>query len=460
MRNPIKSWVRNQLIKALSDEGNELFRQMFSMINDGSPIWVGEKQRDYIDKGYAYNDLIYSIISTKFEAARSIDWVAYKVKDKKAFRQYKAYNERGDTLLKSMKLKEQALEEVETGDAYKLLEKPNDYQSFNEIVQDYFAWTDLMGNFYLYGLESLRKEGQFQSIHVAPAHMVEIIAGTQFQPVKGYSIKDWFTDVISPHKILHIKNWNPDYRSDGRHLYGMSPLKAGGRVLTLDNAGIDASATMFKNQGVRGIIHRSAGQDNHGFTIEQALQLKNKLEQSYNNPDKAGALAATNAQVGFTNIGRTPVDLGILESMQQNLQRLCNVFQVPMELFAPGSTFSNKKEARKHMITTGVIPKLNVFRNRINRWLIQPYGNYFIDYDMMSIAELQDDIEKVATMLKGMDFITDNEKRRQMDYERYDHPLADTLFVSPNRIPITMAMYDTDPAAVELEMEKIRNGGT
>ena len=456
MKNPITSYIQRIALKALSEPGNQLFEQMFRWINTDMPIWLSSQQ-DYIDKGYAHNDLIYSIIKTKADAAKSIDWLAYKVVDEKAFRQYKSLTNQGYTIEKTAHLKKKALEEVNSGDAYKLIQEPNKYQTLNDVVEEYFSWIDLMGNFYLYGMPSAR-QGRFQSIHVAPSHWVEIIAGTLFEPVGGYRIKNWFNERINPAEILHLKNWNPDHDTDGRQLYGMSPMKAAARLLTLDNAGVDSAATTYKNQGVRGIIHRASGSDNMNFTPEQAAAIKEKLESDYSNPDKAGGLTATNAPVGYTRIGESPVDMGVLQSMQNNLIRLCNVFQVPVELFTPGSTFNNKAEARKNMITTGILPRMNIFRDRINRWLIKPYDQkWYIDYDIMSITELQDDLGKMVDMYSKMNWVTDNEKRTATNYDNYPHPLADTLFVDPNRIPIDMAMYDTTiPADIEEQLKRMK----
>jgi HK97 family phage portal protein len=451
----ISKYVKRLALKALQDEGNQLFRQMFEWINTDQPIWIGEDQQDYIDKGYLYNDLVYSIIKTKADAAKSINWLAYKVVDEKALRQYRALSEKGHTLDRTIKLRTKALEEIDSGEIFKLIDQPNKHQSMGEIVEEYFSWMDLMGNFYLYGLPAAMGKG-FQSIHVAPSHFVEIIAGSYLNPIKGYRMKSWFQDIIPAEQMLHIKNWNPDYDTSGRQLYGVSPLQAGGRILTLDNTGLDSSATTFKNQGVRGIIHRATGNDNMNFTLEQAAAIKEKVD-SWSSSDKAGGLAATNAPIGYTKIGESPVDMGILQSMSSNLQRLCNLLQVPVELFAPGSTFNNKSEARKHMITMGVLPKMNILRNRLNRWWVEPIGKgYWIDYDMMSITELQDDLEKISRMVSTMTWLTDNEKRSATNYDDYEHPLADSLFVDPNRIPIDMAMFDTGFENIDNEINKLR----
>jgi phage portal protein BeeE len=459
MKNPIKSYIERQVRKALTgNENNELFQQMFRWINAGHPIWVGDQQKDYIDKGYLYNDLVHSIVKTKADAAKAVTWLAYKVTDEKAHRQYRAMSRKEINLPRAVMLRNKAMAEIDGGEISALVESPNNYQTLQEIVGEYFSWMDVMGNFYLYGMPHLFKRGIFQSVHVAPAHMVEIIAGQYYDPIAGYRIKFVQDDPIPKEQVMHIKTWNPDYDPDGRQLYGVSPLRAGGRILTIDNEGLDTSGTVFSNQGVRGFISKSPQAGDTGGSVESFKLLKERMEQLANDKSKAGQLAYTNIPAVFTEIGRSPVDLGILQSMQNNLQRLCNVFQMPVELFAPGSTFNNKQEARKSMITTAVLPSLNIFRDKINKFFYAAYGpGYWVDYDLMSITELQDDLNKITDMLAKMNWVTENEKREATNYDTYEHPLADKLFVDPNRIPMDMAMFDTSFDPIDTELSKLRN---
>jgi len=464
--NPLKKYIARVAMKAMqADPGNELFAQMFEYLNKDLPAWLGKDPQDFIDKGYMYNDLVYSIIKTKQDIARSIDWQVYKVVDQDALKGYK-YSmkalQAGKNYMRNLKkaqgFKQKALEEVHNTEINRIIKKPNSYESWGQIIEGYFGWLDLTGNFYLYGLK--RSTGdKIQTIHVAPASQVEIILGTTFDPIKGYKLKNWMKGEIEPDNMLHIKNWNPDFdQTTARQLYGMSPLQPAARLLTLDNLGIDTSASSFKNSGVRALIHRAQQKGDIGseFTADQAEAIKKKIE-SWQGTDKANSLAATNAPVGVTEIGKSPVDLGVYTAMEKNTIRMCNVLQVPVELFLPGTTFSNKAEARKNMITTGILPKLDILKDRLNNWLVQPYGNFVIDYDMFSIVELQEDLNKIAEMLKGVDWFTLNEKREAMDQGGYENNLADQLWIDPMKMPIDQADYSTGFDEVDKSLEKLNS---
>jgi len=467
--NILQRWVQKQLMKVVAADQNELFRQMFQFVNNDIGITLRDT-KDFIDKGYLYNDLIYSIISTKQEIGKSINWLAYKVVDDKAFRgmhyHMKAYAKGINpamNLKNALNFRKKALEEVENTEANRLVKSPNGYQTLPEIISEYFGWIDLTGNFYLYKLTRDDAQRTVSSVHVAPSQEVEIVAGDWFDPIKGYRLKSYLAyNEIPKELIMHLKTWNPDFDYDGRQLYGVSPLQAGARILNLDNKGIDTSTANFNNSGVRGIIHRAtgAGNDGFGFTPEQADQMKKKIE-SWEGVEKSGKIVATNAPVGFTEIGKSPVDLGVFTAMDKNQVRLCNLFKVPPELFLPGTTFSNKAEARKNMITTGILPQMELLRDKLNEFMIAPLNvgreKYYIDYDLFSIAELQEDLGKISQMLQGATWLTDDEKREAMNYGEFGHPLAKELFVDPFKMPMSQVTYDSSFDDIDEELKRLKS---
>lgn len=443
-----------------TDPDNELFAQLFEQINSITNLGVmidGTDPKQFIDKGYLYNDLVFSLISIKYDMTLPIDWYAYEVVDEMKFRRI-GYLQKtiasGKDVNKNLKelskLKYKALKPAEGSEVARLINYPNSYKSFSELVAEFFVWMDLTGNYYLYGHQRSDTNDKIISLHNAPAHEVEIVAGTTFDPIKGYRIKAFVNnqnEVIPAEKVMHIKTFNPNYRIDGSHLYGISPLQAGYRIINLDNTGVDTSTSNFANSGVRGIITAMQNKDGMetGLTPEQAKQLKEKV-QSWSGKGKSGSVVATNAPVSFLDIGKSPVDLGVYTAMDKNMVRLCNLLKVPPELYMPGTTFSNKAEARKKMITAGILPYMDLFKQKFNQFAVKRYNRngkkYVVDYDMFSITELQDDLKSIMDMYAGKDWITKNEKREATNYpsiseEKDPAGLADTLMIDPFKVPLS-----------------------
>ena len=472
MKNPFNylfSRKQESTTTMQTDEGNQLFEQLFEFLTENLVVWAGKDTKEFITKGYMYNDLVYSIVRYTQEIGRSIKWQMQRVVDEKAYTRYQYHVKEiqaGKNILKSFELAQKyhtkAFEEVLTGPAFDLIKHPNSHQGFNEIIEEFFGWLSITGNFYLYGNKRDDSKGTFRSFHVAPSHQMEIIGGNWMNPIKGYKLKNWVKDFIPVEDILHIKNWNPDFDAAGRQLYGLSPLQAGARILTLDNLGIDTSASSYNNNGVRAIIHRAVtgkGDLSSEFTPEQAANIKQTIEK-WKGTTKAGSLAATNAPIGITEIGKSPVDLGVLDAMDKNAVRLCNLFQVPPELFLPGTTFSNKAEARKQLITAGILPKLDIFKEKFQRFAVDKLSDdrnkYVIDYDLFSITELQEDLSKIATMLQGADWVTDNEKREAMNYEADENPLANEIWKSPMNVPLSAFSTDTGFDEIDENLKRLK----
>ena len=60
-----------------------LSNMLYKNINRGQAINSFINKTDYIEKGYVRNAAVYSVISTRANAAKGIPWLVYKVKKRK-----------------------------------------------------------------------------------------------------------------------------------------------------------------------------------------------------------------------------------------------------------------------------------------------------------------------------------------------------------------------------------------
>ena len=74
-------------------------------------------------------------------------------------------------------------------------------------------------------------------------------------PVKGYKLNMGRTGAkpLPFEDVGHMRTPNLDY-TEGRQLWGMSPLRAGLLALDRSNSNYEASAKSFKNMGMAGIL--------------------------------------------------------------------------------------------------------------------------------------------------------------------------------------------------------------
>jgi HK97 family phage portal protein len=290
-----------------------------------------------------------------------------------------------------------------------------------------------------------------------PADQVKIVAGSYTDPIKGYKFDGLSKEMLDKNLVAHWKYVNPIWQSNGSGLYGMSPLKAASRVINNDNSGVDSETASFTNEGVKGIITGTNDKD-IDFTKEQADELLKKFRK-YNEQARKGKgnLAFNRAPINYHKIGETPVDMGVLDSRKFNKEILANIFRVhPSLLSTDASTLDNFQTARKALMTMSVLPDLDNLRDKLNNLVRRFYGEqYYIDYDIMAIDELQEDLEKKAKTLNSMDWITPNEKRRATNYDDYESEAADRIYTDMGQVPLGMSM-DTSIDEEDKQIEELR----
>ena len=429
-----------------------LFRYVNRDININPII----SKSDYITKAYLYNATVYSVISLRANAAKGVPWLVYKIKNSQKFRQYRDITRKDLNLHKTLVLKEQSLEEVENGPVNELLKAPNPFMSFADIIEGCFVYRDCTGDAYIYHVDNNITK-QILQLYLLPADKVRIVGREYLDPIGGYRCDEVFRDTLHKEKVMHWKYFNPKFSSDGSWLYGMSPLVAATRTINADNEAVNNEYASFANEGVKGILTGTEHTEIE-FTKDQADLLIKKLKKATERAKEGeGNIAFNRAPMNYLKIGETPVDLGVLDSRKYNKEVLCNIFRVhPALLSSDASTLDNLKEARKALMTISVMPDLDSFKENFNIMIQSSFGKeFYVDYDLLAIAELQDDIEKLAKTYQSMDWITANEKRAATNYEDYPDANADLLFTDMGKVPLGYGM-DSSFEQIDNEIDKRR----
>ncbi len=410
---------RNLLSKG-SQRTNDAFNKLVYRYIGDNLISSTESDDSYINKGYRFNSTIYSIVNLLSKAAASIPFQIYEVKNNNELKRYKALSSRiydNQTFLNTKLVQKRALVEVDDTELHELLERPNPAQSYNSWIQEIVAFGALTGNRYIYGItpETGANQNKFKELYVLPSQVVEIHSAGLMKPVSHYSLEYNGTHKIDADNVCHIKNFNPYYDGSGSHLYGMSPLKAGLRSMDMNNESLTTGVKYLQNQTARGMLVSDEGD----ITESQAKTLKDKFKNTYQGSNNAGDIIITPKKLSWVNFGLSASDLSLIEQYNASIKDLCNIYSVPSVLLnnTESSTYNNVKEAKKQLYQMSIIPELIKIREELNRWLVPTYGNkLYIDFDFVSIPELQEETEKIVTQMTQSWWLTPNEKRAAMNY--------------------------------------------
>jgi len=451
--------LRNGL-KAFNQQGtNESYNRFIYNHIGNSSISNNEYNDDYIEKGYAYNPTIYSLIQLISKSAITVPYNIYKKVDEGAMKEYKSLTSdtlNEESLLKAKLLRKHTLEEVEHSALGKLLERPNPAQSWAVFLEEMVGFGKLTGNRYVYGISPENGENKniYYQLYNLPAHLIEIKSDGIFKPVNKYTMmyNDNKYD-LDAEEVLHIADFNPDYSNDGTHLYGQSPIQAGMRVLTTSNEAVETNLKFLHNQSARGMLTP----DDDQLTPTQAQQMKDAFRRNFQGSKSANDVMITGKKFSWTNFGLSSSDLQLLESYNATIKDLCNLYGVPVQLLnnTESTTMDNYRTARKVLFTNAVIPELNKIRDELNRWLVPQYGeDLYFDFDYSAVPELMPEQEKLVDTLSKSYWLTSNEKRQAQGYGvDDDNPIMDDYLVPSNLLPVSdldMGVKD-DVAFPEIE---------
>jgi len=413
--------------------GSEVISEMLKMVR-GRAIYPPDNVETYIDKGYLFNSVVYSIVSFIAQKAGAIPWGVYEIKNDKALHSYKSANSYN---INTKIIKTKALVALPDHELNAIFMKPNILQGWAEFIEQVVGFKLVTGNSYIHmiGPTAGLNKGSIREMWNIPSQIIRPVAGDRMEPVRGYKYLD-SNEIISPESMIHLKYWTPEY-FNGQNLVGLSPLRASLRLITKSNSSFDSSVGALQNQGAFGIISAEKDTD---LTEEQADMIESRLMEKVGGPANRGKNIVTSATLKWQQMGMSPVDLNIIESDRMDLRALCNVYHVPSELFndAANKTYSNTKEAGSAVYTNAVLPALNQFRDALNQYISGKYPGLYCDYDASMISELQDDLQLMTTALAGAWWLTPEERRDIMNFPADDtNPLLKDYWIPAGLVPMS-----------------------
>ena len=412
-------------------------------------IWTAPTTQNFIEKGLYLNSDLYAIINLIINKVSTAPIVVYEVKDQKALKYYKSMSKSFDNSgakFQAERLKTKALEEVSIPELDRLFKKPNEFQTWDNLLKEIAAFRLITGNAYFYGARrGDNPTAPIIGLYSLPAQYMEIISGGLNQPIKEYRLTYNGYDRIDAANIGHLKNINLSYQAGtANHLYGASPLRSAVRDLTTSNDGKQALLSMLQNMGARGIL---TGDGTVNITREQAQGLKEDYASNYQGANKAGDVIITPAKLSWVQMGMNAVDMSIIDTQKVILRSLCRVYGVDAKLLGDteASTFNNTETAYKALINNVVRPLHIEIRDVLNNWLLASYGNknLFLDFDYMAYPEMQDDMDKLVSQLSAAWWLTPNEKRAAMNYGEYENTLMEQPFIPQGLM--TLAEFSAQP---------------
>lgn len=441
-------------------------------VHNGQLISPSDTKTTYITQGYTVNDLIYSIVNLIADKVRVAPWGTYKVVDESSLKLYRSIlrkkNLTGEDFKKALQYRNKALKEVEDQKLAPLLESPDGYCTFQDLVADSGVFKLLTGDRIIWAetLDAGANAGKPFRLHILPPDLMTMKVASKLPfEVLGYEITDWglIKEKSLPVKqILHDKYFNPVYDAAGNHLWGLSPLRAAFLLTTKSNEANKTEAAQFQNQGPKKIIYIDEPQKNIDMAVaEGQIQGIKKILQSreYSGSDNANKVPGSGYKIGVADVGLSPVELGIIESEKWSLRRFCNVYGVPSQLLndPENKTYNNQKEGESALTMRCALPQLNSFREHFNRKLKNDWGykesGIVVDYDISVYSELQEDLAQKWIWVKELP-VSWAYKLDLMGMDYDDQEGLDEVMIPSGLVPIDSHNVVDETLEDENEREK------
>lgn len=455
------NWIRKALSPLINLYNYRSGVQQQVSLNVGLPAVYPKSETITYINAYCNNASVYTVINTIAKKFGYIPRYVYQIKDKPAAQAYSKYIKQKDfNLSKAIKLRKKAYEEqVVDNKLSQLLKHPNPQQGQDDFFTLCDIYYDSTGECFIWlnrgELQQVNEFGELEDV-VGDARLkkpiIEMwVLPSQFMAINvdrndmmgeilNYIfIKNGTQMYIPKEDIIHWKTGNPQYDAfNYTHLRGLSPLQPGKKLLTGDNAAMDAMTAMYQNGGSKGIAFEKSGKQ---LTRVQISALDDALDSKVNNRSMKGAVVQTPGDWGYIDLAVNAVDMDLMEGQDKMRDYFCNLYQMNPNLLKSGQTFDNLEQARKDFITQTVLPRACSQRDELNRGLLMAFGftedSFSIDVDVTNLPELQDDMGKQVTSLNTAWWLTGNEKRQEMNEESLPDENMDKIV-----LPTTMGLLD------------------
>ncbi|QNE38984.1 phage portal protein [Hymenobacter sp. NBH84] len=333
---------------------------------------------------------------------------------------------------------------------------PNDKESTGELIYKLGLSLLTEGNAYLWANRvSGNRIGALWSL---PPSKVEIIGGGWREYVTGYRYykSDGTYENLKAEDVMHLK-----YISATDSKYGSSPMAAAIKLIVAAESGTDLRAKHNQNGGPQGILFHD-DPNSEPLDAAAANSIKAKIKSFFSPRRALYDIPYSDAKLGYLKVGSSSADLNLIEAARFDKNAICDIYSFPTQLLsaAEGTTYSNVGEASKGLYTKCIIPLLRQIQEKLNRFLTDKFikagENIYVDFDTSLIPELQEDKKDLSVWIDKAWYLTANEKRELMGYQKINEELMDTVLIPKNLGPVdsTDALQPQTPEKGETDAEK------
>lgn len=221
-------------------------------------------------------------------------------------------------------------------------------------------------------------------------------------------------------------------------LPGGSPLEPLRRTLRLEDAAVTWQAASFDNA----VTPRGAFLTDGKLDPRTLERLRTELEGMYTGPDNAGRFGLFDQGLKWAAMGQSAVDVELLGQRRLTREEVCAAYDVPPPLVGilDHATYSNVDLLHTALYVDTLGPRLTMVEDTLNGQLVDDEPSWDGQWLEHNLNELLKPLPeaRMRSYLMGQQSSTTtiNERRRAENLEPIDDPLADTVMIPANMLPV------------------------
>jgi HK97 family phage portal protein len=390
----------------------------------GRPVWMDRDIKTFSEEGYKKNAIVFKCIDKTAKAASRIPICLHRADGT----------------------------EIESHPLLDLLKRPNPASGNARFFEAVVAYYRIAGNSYIF---ANAEESPTELWPLRPDRMKAVpgmtgVAEWQYQVGSGEPLRIPVDLVTGKSQVRQWKTFNP--LDD---IYGMSPLEAAAWSVDQHNDANAWNKSLLQN-GCKPsgafVVGSQGGLSTGTLGDTQYERLKEQMDAKMSGPANAAKPLILEGGLDWKEMGLSPKEMDWLEGKHASAREICHVLDTPPQLLGiPGdNAYANYSEARLSFYEDSVIPLIENLLDELNSWLVPMFpdlvGAYLV-IDKDNIDALSSRRNEKWEAIGGAAFLTINEKREALDYEPFDAPEADELYIAPNLLPLRGSMTAAEPTA-------------
>lgn len=260
---------------------------------------------------------------------------------------------------------------------------------------------------------------------------------------------------FTPEELIHIKFPDPDMES----VRGLSRMVSCGKNVEMMNAIMEWNIATTRN-GAKPSVAIKIPQR---LTKEQREIMKDDLRSGYQGARNSGNGMILDDGKDVAMLGMTAVEMDYQQGITNAAKQIAIAYAIPPEMMGDSAnkTYSNAQEAARQVVVNTIRPLLDLVYQTIwayfrDKPIASGIGEYTYDSEQLSdYMGVQIDL---YTALQQASYLTINDKRDKLGYDRIDDPLADQIMLTMADVP--MSEYEaaeddpgrTDPSKDDLKV--------